>query len=282
MSKGRLSQHPDHQDHNNQTLPLDATVLDKICAATQSVPHDQRQAAISSAVDAIEIGRALRRAHLNIYRALLARLDWRTGATCATSVDDLCIATRYAVRTVTRGLEILLGRRLVLQELVPTELSRNARYYAFPALADVSSASARALTMPPRAALSKPARTPAQLNESQVQRAVVQHLLWRAVARVFWLAVPNGGWRTKAEAAIFSGQGVIAGVPDLIVIARGLPFGLELKAERGVLSKVQSEVHARMREAGAIVATAYGLDEALRQLEAWGVLRPDADRRAEN
>jgi hypothetical protein len=48
---------------------------------------------------------------------------------------------------------------------------------------------------------------------------------------------------------------------------------LELKAAGGRLSPPQREAHAAMRAAGATVAVAVGLDNALRQLERWKLLR---------
>jgi hypothetical protein len=91
--------------------------------------------------------------------------------------------------------------------------------------------------------------------------------------RLFWFAVPNGGWRSPTEAKIFKGLGVVAGVPDVIAIRDGRVFGLEIKADTGRLSPVQKSVHEAMRNAGAEVATAIGIDEALQQLGDWGLLR---------
>jgi hypothetical protein len=108
--------------------------------------------------------------------------------------------------------------------------------------------------------------------EAEIQRAVWAYIGCRLV--------PGGGdcgaqWpcRAKIEAAIFVGLGVVPGVPDLIIIRGGAVFGLELKADKGRLSEAQRLVHARMQTAGAIVAVAYGLDAAVRQLEMWGLLR---------
>jgi hypothetical protein len=83
-----------------------------------------------------------------------------------------------------------------------------------------------------------------------------------------WFAhVPNGGYRGAIEAAIFKSLGVIAGVPDLLLIFEGRTYGLELKAAKGRLSPAQIRTQELMRTAGAVVATANGIDEALQQLE---------------
>ena len=75
-------------------------------------------------------------------------------------------------------------------------------------------------------------------------------------------------------------RGTVAGVPDIICISQGRCYALELKAERGRVTDVQRVVHERLREAGAHVAVAQGLDQALAQLEAWNLLRHECRRKA--
>jgi hypothetical protein len=96
------------------------------------------------------------------------------------------------------------------------------------------------------------------------------------VKGLFAFHVPLGGYRRPIEAAILKSIGAVPGIPDLIIIHSGQCFGLELKADRGRLTDVQRVAHGRMRAAGACVAVAYGLDEALAQLADWRLLRPDA------
>lgn len=114
---------------------------------------------------------------------------------------------------------------------------------------------------------------PAEPSESQIQRALIGHLERRAWPGVAWFHVPNGGSRTAAEAARFRAEGVVAGVPDLVIVHEGRALFLELKARKGRVSTRQAEMHARLAEAGAAVAVCHGLDQALAQLERWGVLR---------
>jgi hypothetical protein len=109
--------------------------------------------------------------------------------------------------------------------------------------------------------------------EQQVQAAVVQHLAIRGAPGVFAFAVPNGGYRKPIEAAILRGQGVVSGVPDLVLIHEGRVFGLELKAPGNRATAVQERAMAAMEAAGATTAVAVGLDAALAQLEAWRLLR---------
>jgi hypothetical protein len=109
--------------------------------------------------------------------------------------------------------------------------------------------------------------------EDAIQRAVFQHLRARAERGVFAFHPANGGYRKPVEAAIMKGLGVVAGVPDVIVIHEGRVYGLELKAPGGRASAAQLETLAAMEAAGAYTCVAEGLDRALEVLERWRILR---------
>ena len=98
----------------------------------------------------------------------------------------------------------------------------------------------------------------------------------RGAPGVFAFHPANGGWRSRIEAKILKGLGVIAGVPDVIAVKGGRTYALELKARGGRLSEAQTAAHTALCAAGAEVATSYGLDAALEQLERWGLLRRQA------
>jgi hypothetical protein len=115
-----------------------------------------------------------------------------------------------------------------------------------------------------------------QQPEAAIQRAVFQHLRLRPAAGIFAFHTPNGGARRPIEAAILRGLGATAGVPDIIVIKDGRAYGLELKGPGGRLSAAQCAAHEALRAAGADVATADNIDDALRQLEDWHLLRGSA------
>ena len=110
-------------------------------------------------------------------------------------------------------------------------------------------------------------------TEQQLHLAVVEHLRWRAVPDCFAFHVPNGGYRRPVEAAVFKAMGVVAGVPDLLLLREGRLRGMELKRRTGRLTAVQIAVHDAMRRAGAEVVTCYDVDEALDQLRDWKLLR---------
>ena len=110
-------------------------------------------------------------------------------------------------------------------------------------------------------------------DEETTQAALVLHLTVRAVQGLVWWHTPNGGYRNAGEAGRFKVLGVKAGVPDLVLVREGHFYGLELKAERGRLSDAQAAMLADLEAAGATVAVAFGLDDALATLMRWGLLK---------
>jgi hypothetical protein len=110
-------------------------------------------------------------------------------------------------------------------------------------------------------------------SEHAIQRTVVDILRMCGVRDLVYFHVPNGGKRNLIEAVRLKAAGTLAGIPDLVLVADGRSFFLELKAERGKLSEAQQAVHEALRNAGACVATAHGVDAAIDQLKTWGLLR---------
>ena len=110
-------------------------------------------------------------------------------------------------------------------------------------------------------------------SEQAIQRAVCEHLRQRSASGVVWWHTPNGGRRNPVEAAIFNGLGVRAGVSDLILLRDGRAFALELKTERGRPTAAQTQFISEFRAAGGEASIANGLDQALRTLETWKLLR---------
>ena len=104
--------------------------------------------------------------------------------------------------------------------------------------------------------------------EAALQRSVIQHLTWRARPGVWWTHL-----RSKIEAAILRGLGTARGTPDLLIVADGKAHFLELKSAGGRTTDAQRQCHEALRAAGAEVAVAHGMDEALAWLEAWNLLR---------
>jgi hypothetical protein len=112
------------------------------------------------------------------------------------------------------------------------------------------------------------------LDETDIHRAVVQHLNARAVRGCVWFHPANGGWRHQVEAARFVGLGVKPGVADLILLHSGRFHALEIKAHcKSRVSPAQKKFVADVRNAGGIAEIGYGLDDCLHILERWQLLR---------
>jgi hypothetical protein len=109
--------------------------------------------------------------------------------------------------------------------------------------------------------------------EEQIHKAVISHLAARSEPGAFWWHTPNGGKRHVAEAVKFKALGVVAGVPDILILKGGRLYALELKAPGGRLSPAQRLVGPRMEDCGAIISVAKSIDEALVTLEYWGILK---------
>ena len=78
--------------------------------------------------------------------------------------------------------------------------------------------------------------------------------------------VPNGGYRSKAEAGRFKAMGVKAGVPDIClpVPHRGYHgLYIEMKAKDGKLSEKQIEWLRDLSADGYFCRVCYGADEAI-------------------
>ncbi|HEV7432806.1 MAG TPA: VRR-NUC domain-containing protein, partial [Steroidobacteraceae bacterium] len=115
--------------------------------------------------------------------------------------------------------------------------------------------------------------------EDKLQRGVIQHLHARGVPNSYFFHVPNGGQRSKIEAAILVGLGVRAGVPDIFIIMNARVFAMELKAPGRRPEPEQREALAALQRAGAITAVCDSIDQAVAILEGWGVLRGRAQLR---
>ena len=106
-------------------------------------------------------------------------------------------------------------------------------------------------------------------REQEIQTAFFEWAKWsegRYPELKLMHHIPNGGKRTKAEAAIFKAMGVKSGVPDVFLPeARGIYHGLyiEFKSESGSASNKQSEFLQSLREAGYFACVCDGLEKAI-------------------
>lgn len=112
--------------------------------------------------------------------------------------------------------------------------------------------------------------------EDQIQAAVIQYL--RLVTpHMIWAAVPNGGYRTKAEAAKLRWTGVLAGFPDILGIdEHGLCYLFEVKTVDGALSESQRDFNRKADGLKVPRALIRSVNDAHDALARWGIRTREA------
>lgn len=121
--------------------------------------------------------------------------------------------------------------------------------------------------------LQAPETVPIKREEAREQARLVAALrrCWAAIEglaqRPIIAAIPNGGSRDGREAMNLKTQGVLAGMPDLIIL---LPSGeaifIEMKAKAGIISAVQVGIGHHLDALGHDVIVAHSAEDALNQL----------------
>ena len=109
--------------------------------------------------------------------------------------------------------------------------------------------------------------------EAELQKAFWRWLSLTKRRDVVAFHVPNGGRRSPIEASIMKSMGVLPGVPDMVMVWQGQAYFLELKAKKGKLTPIQVMMGEDLLRAGARVATAYSLDEAMHIVRSWDLIR---------
>jgi hypothetical protein len=108
-------------------------------------------------------------------------------------------------------------------------------------------------------------------REAREQAGIVSYIRTVAPDLVVF-HVPNGGWRTGAEAARFRWLGVLAGIPDLCIVGRdGAVRFIEIKAQGGRLSEAQRVMRDRLVAMGVPYVVARSIDDVRRVFAIWGI-----------
>jgi len=121
----------------------------------------------------------------------------------------------------------------------------------------------KAITWPPKPGIKRNL-------EAAFSAQIAEYLACVLPADAFATVFPAGGGG-KARGAQLKRMGMLAGVPDWLVIWQGKSLFFELKAPGGRLSAQQIETHALLRCAGAFVTTVYRLEAVEGALRGFGV-----------
>jgi hypothetical protein len=79
-------------------------------------------------------------------------------------------------------------------------------------------------------------------------------------------AVPNGGTRNAREAAIMKGEGVLAGVSDLVIIAKNKIAFVEMKTEKGKQTETQIQFQNKIENLGFSYFICRSLDDFIEKV----------------
>jgi hypothetical protein len=116
-----------------------------------------------------------------------------------------------------------------------------------------------------------------QRVEQQIHQAVAAHLRLRGRPGVVWWHSNNNiagrGRKFYIQGAIAKSLGVRAGVSDIVALYQGRFHALELKAPGGRPTAAQLEFISDIEKAGGFTCVAEGIDEAIKALEQWQLLR---------
>lgn len=120
-----------------------------------------------------------------------------------------------------------------------------------------------------------PARRRAPVPLERRTHIAIADLLRRLARRdVIWTHIPSGEYRTDATAALLKRMGAQPGWPDFIFLDRsGRVAFLELKRCGGKLLPAQQEFKAFCQAYDVRHAVCWSFDEAVAQLQEWGLLR---------
>ena len=112
----------------------------------------------------------------------------------------------------------------------------------------------------------------ARMTEFALQCAAADFLAWALPDNILYTHIPMGGKRDKATAGKLKAMGVNPGWPDFeILCPNGLTIRIEMKTDKGVLSKPQKAFHKRAKALGHPVHIARSIEEVAAILEGYGL-----------
>lgn len=111
------------------------------------------------------------------------------------------------------------------------------------------------------------------MSELAFHRAAAAYLTVVLRPPTWWTTIPAGWGRLgKAMAGQLKACGLKAGVPDILIVNRGLCHWLELKSASGRLSEAQILTRGALERAGCYWGSARSIDDVEANLRLWGLL----------
>jgi hypothetical protein len=130
----------------------------------------------------------------------------------------------------------------------------------------------------PRKPANSEARPRDRNAEARIQAAIVEWIRTVAPDLIAFHAA-NGGYRTPAEAARMKWVGVLAGVPDVIVLGLdGRCWLIEIKGPAGALSAEQRAIRDRCTALRIPFVVAKSIDDVRLAFRLWGIETREAAR----
>ena len=110
-------------------------------------------------------------------------------------------------------------------------------------------------------------------SEEQLHKSIAEYLDLVLKGSIFWTTFPSGGGGIVRGKGLKE-KGLKAGVPDILIIARGEIYWIELKKpKKGRLSKDQNIIIPRLELAGCKTAVCKSLEDVEITLNNWGLVR---------
>lgn len=115
------------------------------------------------------------------------------------------------------------------------------------------------------------------MSELNLHFAVKKYLDLALPPNAFYTTIAHGGFRLPINVARkLKNMGLKAGVPDILVVYRGIAIFIELKNDKGSLSPAQRETIARLSDAGSRTFLCRSIEEVEGTLRAFMPLKAAA------
>ena len=110
------------------------------------------------------------------------------------------------------------------------------------------------------------------MTEFQLQVAAADFLVWALPDDIIFTHIPMGEKRNKGTAGKLKAMGVRPGWPDFeILIPNGVTLRIEMKTDKGVLSKAQEAFRERAQALGHLCYIARSVNQLQEILEYNGI-----------